>query len=369
MKSSHVDIHLGVFAENLRQIRAALPGGTSLVLVVKADAYGHGLQPMARQAAATGVDWFAVAYLREALAVREVAPQARIVILGAVEESDVPVLVEHRILPILVDEEHGHRLARAAHSAGIELEVHAKVDTGMGRFGLPWQQAVASLESLAGLPGLRIAGLCTHFASVEPRKPALAPDQQERFQVIAHELGKRLRTPLFRHVSSSRAFQFRSDWDYDGVRPGILAYGYGASERGMRVKTQPVLEWRTHVMQVKRVPAGFPLGYYSTYVTPEPTVIATIAGGYADGYSRALSNRGYALVHGRRCAVVGRVSMNWITLDCGPDSTVQAGDEVVLLGQQGGESVWADDLARLGRTIAYEVLTSIHSDVPRRYTS
>ena len=367
MKTSWVDVHLNVLADNLRSMRAALAPATELVMVVKADAYGHGLLPVARQAAATGVRWFAVAYLHEALAVRSVAPQADIVILGAAEPADVPVLVEHRLLPVIVSEEHGRALAGAAQQAGVVLSAHLKVDTGMGRFGLPWMEAVAGYERLACCPGLRITGVCTHFASVEPRKAALGPDQMERFRGVAGEITKRSREPLFRHASSSRAFQYYQDWDLDGVRPGIVAYGYGSTERGMRALTRPILEWRTTVMQAKKVAAGFPVGYYSTHLTTAPTTIATVACGYADGYHRSLSNRGFALVRGRRSAVVGRVSMNWITLDCGPDGEVGAGDEVVLLGQQGQESVWAGDLARLGRTIAYEVLTSIHAHVPRHY--
>lgn len=367
VKTSRVDVHLDVLADNLRHLNAALSPRTKMVLVVKADAYGHGLEPVTRQAAATGVSWFAVAYLHEALVVRAVAPQANIVILGAAEASDVPTLVEHRILPVLVSEEHGRALAGAAQQAGLVLSAHLKVDTGMGRFGVPWQEAVAIYERLACCPGLHISGVCTHFASIEPRKAALGPDQMERFRGITGELARRAREPLFRHASSSRAFQYYQDWDLDGVRPGIMAYGYGSTERGMRVLTRPILEWRTHVMQVKNVPAGFPVGYYSTHVTTAPTSIATVACGYADGYHRSLSNRGFALVHGRRRAVVGRVSMNWITLDCGPDSEVRAGDEVVLLGAQGQEAVWAGDLARLGRTIAYEILTSIHAHIPRHY--
>ena len=322
---------------------------------------------MARQAAALGVDWFATAYLHEALAVRELSPKARVVILGAVEAVDVPVLVERKILPIIVSEDHGIALAEAAHRAGMVLEAHLKIDTGMGRFGLAWSEATAIAERLARRPGLHLAGICTHFASVEPRKPALGPDQMQRFLGVAEQIQRFLQAPLFRHASSSRAFQYCPDWDMDGVRPGIAAYGYGARERGMRVRTQPVLEWRSAVMQVKKVPAGFPVGYYSTHVTTAPTVIATVACGYADGYHRSLSNRGFALVRGRRSAVVGRVSMNWMTLDCGPDSDVATGDEVVLIGAQGAEAVWADDLARLGRTIAYEVLTSIHAQAPRHY--
>lgn len=367
MKSSHVDVHLDTFAENVGNLRAALAASTQLVLVVKADAYGHGLVPITRRAAACGVNWFAVAYLDEALAVRQVAPHADIVILGAVEASDVPVLAEHRLLPVVVSEEHGRSLAGAAQQTGLKLRAHLKIDTGMGRFGVPFAEAATAYERLATQPGLQITGLCTHFASVEPRKPSLGPDQMDRFRSLREDILRRAREPLFSHASSSRAFQYYRDWDLDGVRPGIVAYGYGSAERGMRVSTRPILEWRTSVMQAKRVPAGFPVGYYSTYLTPAPTVIATVACGYADGYHRALSNRGFALVRGRRSAVVGRVSMNWITLDCGPDSEVEAGDEVVLLGRQGRESVWADDLARLGRTIAYEVLTSIHAHTRRRY--
>jgi alanine racemase len=173
---------------------------------------------------------------------------------------------------------------------------------------------------------------------------------------------------LFRHASSSRAFLYHDPWDLDGVRPGILLYGYGAGESLMRVTTEPILQWKTHVMQAKKVSAGTTVGYYSTHVTPLPTTIATIACGYADGYHRALSNKGCVLIGGRRCAIVGRVSMNWITVDCGPDADVKFGDEVVLIGRQDGEEIWAGDLARQARTIPYEILTSIDNTIPRKFS-
>jgi alanine racemase len=367
MISPWVQVDLGALDANVRAMRTALGPRTSLVLVVKANAYGHGLAPVARQAARSGVRWFAVAYLREALQVRAICEDAEIVILGAVMPEDVRTLIEHRLIPIVVDEAHGRALALAARSRGAVLRAHLKIDTGMGRFGVPWTNAVRTYETLARETGLEISGLCTHFASVETRKPSLGPTQMERFRAIDEEIRKRAAMPLFRHVSNSRAFLTQSDWDLDGVRPGIAAYGYGARERGMRVATEPVLQWRTVVMQVKRVPAGFPVGYYSTYVTPAPTTLATLAVGYADGYSRALSNKGFVLIRGRRCAVVGRVSMNWIVADCGPDADVAPGDEVVLIGAQGSESIWADELARLARTIPYEILTNIHASVERHY--
>ncbi|HMP75771.1 MAG TPA: alanine racemase [Kiritimatiellia bacterium] len=369
MISPWIQIDLAALDRNVRTMRTALAGRTSLVMVVKANAYGHGLTPVARQAARSGVRWFAVAYLREALQVRAVCEDAEIVILGAVMPDDVRTLVENRLLPVVVDEAQGRSLALAARARGEVLRAHLKIDTGMGRFGVPWQDAVGHYERLAREPGLELTGLCTHFASVEPRKPSLGPEQMERFLRIDEQIRRKSASPLFRHVSSSRAFLYQSDWDLDGVRPGIAAYGYGARERGMRVATEPLLQWRTGVMQVKRVPAGFAVGYYSTYVTPAPTTLATLAVGYADGYHRALSNKGFVLIRGRRCAVVGRVSMNWITVDCGPDADVAAGDEAVLIGRQGEESIWADELARLARTIPYEMLTSIHAGCERHYMS
>lgn len=369
MVSSWVQVDLNALDRNIRAIRLALGPRTSVVLVVKSEAYGHGLEPVVRQAARSGVSWFAVAYIKEAIRVRRVCPDANIVVLGAVASEDVYSIVNERLIPVIVDEPHALALARAARALGVTIRGHLKIDTGMGRFGVPWEEAVSIYERISREKGLEITGLCTHFASVEPRKPSLGPTQMERFRAIDEQIRARAVTPLFRHVSSSRAFLTQPDWDLDGVRPGIAAYGYGARERGMRVNTEPVLQWRTGVMQVKRVPAGTLVGYYSTYVTPAPTTLAILAVGYADGYHRALSNRGAVLIGGRRCAVVGRVSMNWLTVDCGPDADIAPGDEAVLIGRQGDESIWADELARQARTIPYEILTSIHPSIERLYIS
>ncbi len=367
MKHSWVEVDLGKLERNLKAVQAAMRPETALIFVVKANAYGHGMAPVARRAAKAGVKWFAVAYLHEALALREAVAEADILVIGAVEPGDAPVLAEQRITPIVVDEPHGVALAAAAHAAGKTLAVHLKIDTGMGRLGVPWEEAAAVYERLSRKPGLDIRGLCTHFASVEVRRPSLAPTQMERFQQVEQALARRGAKKLFRHVSSSRGLLNRRDWDFEGVRPGIIVYGYGARREDLRLRTEPILQWKTGVMQVKKVPAGTTVGYVSTYTTPAPTTLATLAVGYADGYHRALSNKGFVLVGGCRCPVLGRVSMNWITVDLGPDSAVRAGDEAVLIGEQGGESVWADDLARLAMTIPYEILTSIHPSAERKY--
>ena len=365
MRNTQVEINLAALRANVAALRAALRPGTELMCVVKADAYGHGLVPVARCAAAAGASWFAVAHLHEALELRRALPNASILLLGVAGAADCGALLDAHVIPSIVSVEQGEYLATAAAARGRKLLAHLKVDTGMGRLGVPWQEAVSVYQRLRARPALDLGGIFTHFASVENARPSMGPQQMEHFSDVAREIEGMTGRRLFRHVSSSRAFQYYPDWDLDGVRPGIILYGYGSRERHMRVRTEPVLTWRTQVAQAKAVPSNFPVGYYSAYVTAAPTTLATLAAGYADGYHRALGNRGFVLIGGRRCPVVGRVSMNWITVDCGPDAAVRTGDEAVLIGAQGGEAIWADELARLAKTIPYEILTSIHAAVPR----
>jgi alanine racemase len=358
-----VEVDLGVLEENVRAMRAAIRPETEIMFVVKANAYGHGMVPVAKRAAKAGVKWFAVAHLEEAIRIREALPWGRILMLGVPDPADVPALLQHRVVPIAVSERHGLRLAEAAVAAGATLPVHVKVDTGMSRLGVRWTEAPAVLQTLLEAPGLEVQGLCSHFATVDPERPELAQAQYRRFDEVARSCPRR----LFRHISSSRALQFHRSWDLDAVRPGITLYGYGSAEAGMRVRTRPILSWKATVAQVKAVPAGAAVGYIGTHVTAAPTCLATLAAGYADGYLRTLSNRGHVLIRGRRRKVVGRVSMNWITVDVGADTDVTEGDEAVLLGEQGGEAIWADELARQCRTIAYEILTGINASIERRY--
>ena len=336
--------------------------------VVKSDAYGHGIGPVAARAAQEGVDWFAVAYAEEAFEVRNAAPEADILVLGPMLPEEIPEALQQRITPVVVDAEHARALGAAAQASGQEVSVHIKVDTGMGRMGVLESAAFPELRAMLETPGLNITGICSHLATVDMKRPWLQEKQHERFvnaYTLAEEaLGRR----LMRHFSSSRGIQYYPEWDHDAVRPGILLYGYGTQDPGMRFHTKPFLHMTARLMQVKSVPENTPVGYYSSYKTTRPTQIGVVGVGYADGYLRSLSNRGVALVRGKRVPVVGRISMNWITLDLGPDLECQAGDDVVLLGEQDGEELWADWLGRRGGTIAYELLTAIHPRIHREYT-
>ena len=369
MKRSFVEVHLGVLAENIRSMRKALKPSTEIMFVVKANAYGHGIGPLVRCAAECGVKWFAVAYVQEAVEVREAVTDANILILGVADPTDVSVLLEKNILPIVVSEKHARSLGDAAKQLGRSLKVHLKIDTGMGRLGFVWATAAETVSQWGPDSGLDIRGICTHFAAVKPSNLVSAKTQLQHLLAVTQDVEKQLRRKLFRHVSSSRAFLYVDEWDCDAVRPGIVLYGYGARSSHVRIKTQPILQWKSYVVQVKSVPANTPIGYYGSYVTPAATNIATLCVGYTDGYNRLLSNKGCVLIRGRRCPVVGRVSMNWLTVDVGPDTKVSEGDEAVLIGAQGSESIWADEMATLCGTIPYEILTDINAGLDRVYVN
>jgi alanine racemase len=361
MQHSWIEIDLTRLKENIRSLRGSIPSET--IFVIKADAYGHGMVPVACAAAEEGIKWFAVAYLEEALALRDALPEVNILVLGYVSPDNTGVLIEKRILPIITDREHGLSLAAAARAVGKKLSVHLKVDTGMGRFGVQWDEVDEAVKAFDEVGGLELTGVCSHFAKVEPKKPDDALLQAKKF----NEALRVLPDGLFTHLSSSRAALYFPEWDFDAIRQGIVLYGYGAQDPEGRFQTKPILQWKARVAQVKAVHSRFSVGYYGTHVTETPTQIATLAVGYADGYNRALSNRGDVLISGKRCAVVGRVSMNWITVDIGPDADVKVGEEAVLIGEQGSEAIWANELSATCRTIPYEILTSIHASLERKY--
>ncbi|NCD32087.1 MAG: alanine racemase [Spartobacteria bacterium] len=368
MRRSWVEIDLSVLAENIQTLQSALPAkGPELIMVVKADAYGHGMVEVAKKAYELGVTWFAVAYEDSALALRKQLKGGKILVLGVTEPTRVPELLGKNIIPIVADLDHAQALSAAAVRAGRLLPVHVKIDTGMGRLGIQWQDAAEQLEDVFRLKGLDICGMCSHFAKVEPLKPACAQEQAARFMEITTLAEQLCGHRLFKHISSSRAILYRPEWDFDGIRPGIVLYGYGAQDADMRCNTSPLLQWKGQVMQVKSVPANYRVGYYGTFKTFRPTDIGVLACGYADGYLRALSNHGNVLIHGRRCPVIGRVSMNWMAVDLGPESGVRRGDEAVFIGTQDKESIWANELASICRTIPYEILTCIDARIERVY--
>lgn len=365
---SWVEIEKSAVIENVHAILRALPKKTKLIAVVKSDAYGHGLPLFAKTLRGAGVRCFALAYAAEAKIVRHAVPDAELLlVLGGADANDVPMMLENHITPVVPSLQTARAFGSAALAAGNILPVQIKLDTGMGRLGFLMPQALPDAIATLRIPGLSVKGLCAHFALVEPKKhPEAAEKQMQRYNTAAAALETAAGHPLFKNVSSSRAALLLPSCDLDGVRIGIALYGYGAKKPAGRFHTRPVLQWKSRVVQVRDVPANMPVGYYGAYRTPSHTRLAVVACGYADGYNRRLGNIGHVLIRGRRRLVAGRVSMNWISVDLGPDPTVQEGDEVVLIGRQGQAEIQADELARHCGTIAYEILTGISSRIPRR---
>lgn len=371
MKNTWIELDLAIFGDNLRSIRAALAPGVELILVVKSNAYGHGMALVARRAWSCGAKWFAVAHVDEALALRELLPNATILILGPIDPADAAPAIENDLIPIVVSEKHTLSLLSAAvlsRNSRARLHCHAKIDTGMGRLGFPWENAAVVLPELARNPKLDIKGLCTHLASSGAADKTFARIQIARFRDMAAECEKKGMTAMFKHVSNSGGILSDTAWDFDAARPGILLYGYAKTTQtrsdadGKRIETKPFLQWKTRVVQVKEVQAGFPVSYDSAYLTAERTHIATLNVGYADGYPRLLSNNGFVIIHGRRRPVVGTVTMNFTMADLGLNNDVLEGDEATLLGSEGNEAVWADEIAEWCGTISYEILTGIKTD-------
>ena len=356
-----IELDLDTLDRNVNALRAALGPETAIVFVIKANAYGHGLVPVARRAWSNGVRWFAVAHAADALPLRRLLPEARILLTSATPPTEADACVANRLHALVVDVAQAEAMSRLLGSAPQPLAVHVKVDTGMGRLGIPWDLAAEQVRRIAALPGLAVEGLCTHFASSDNADRTFLETQCARYRQVVEACERSgLRIPM-RHASNSGGILNAPEMDLNAVRPGILLYGYGPAAARRAVPTQPFLQWKTRVLQVKRVPAGSPVSYDSTCVTGRPTCLATLDVGYADGYSRRLSNRGIVLLDGRRCRVAGRVTMNLIVVDAGADTQASPGDEAVLLGRRGDVSIWADELAALGNTIPYEILTSIRA--------
>ena len=355
-------IDLEALSHNYGEVTSRI-GGRKVLAVVKAQAYGHGAVAVSRKLVELGVDMLGVALVEEGLELRSAGITTPVLVMGPVRREQAGVIVKARLTPVVFTTQMAEALAQAA--AGKRVPVHVKVDTGMGRIGLPPEDAVSFIRDVAAMPGLTVEGIMTHFADADLKDKQFASAQLDRFEHLVRSLDAAgIPVPL-RHAANSAAVL-----EYDRalltmVRPGLMLYGYDPLERRGGSDLRPVLSLVTGIAYLKKVPAGVPISYGRTFVTKRESVIATVPIGYADGYSRGLSNRGEALVRGRRVPVVGRVCMDMTMLDVTEVTGVADGDEVALIGGQGQERITADDLAERTGTIAYEVLCGIGARVPR----
>jgi len=374
------EIDLDAVAANTRELRRVTRTEARLLVAVKANAYGHGLVEVARQALETGADALGVARMPEGLALRDAGIDAPVLVFGFTPPSDVEALVRHDLIQTVYTLDTARAYAERIGKRGGRLKVHLKVDTGMGRLGiLPDSRryvepgmgvsdhAVREVLTIAGLKELTLEGIFTHFASSDSADKRFAEQQFDMFMAFLGQLKRSGLEFELRHAANSGAVIDMPLTHLDMVRAGVSLYGLYPSDEveKSRIDLVPVMTLKARIVHLKMVPAGFPVSYGMTHRTQAPTTIATVPVGYADGFNRRLSNRGHMLVHGQKAPIVGRVCMDLTMIDVGHIPGVAVEDEVVILGRQANEAITADDLASLLDTINYEITSAITARVPR----
>jgi len=373
LRPTWVEISLSKLRRNVQRVRK-LAGARKVMAVVKADAYGHGAVRIAKCLAECAVDWFGVATVEEALELREAGIEQPILLLGGLYMSDPAHLVEYRLTPSVSSTARLDTYAACARRYGQPIAFHLKIDTGMGRLGLPRDRVASFLEHYRRLEGLRLTGFFTHLASAEDLVASQTEEQVDRFRVALAQLSAFGIEPEWLHVSNSAALLAGLDVPENLVRVGALLFGYsvpfvappGREPRAL-ADFEPILTFKSRIVYLKDVPTGTPLGYGGAYHTRRSSRIATVPVGYADGLSRGLSNRGRAIVRDRYTRIVGNISMDLMLLDVTDAPGADIGDEVLLLGASDHCSITAVETARELSTVPYEVLCSIGKRVPRIY--
>jgi alanine racemase len=364
------EIDLAALERNLRLIRASLPPHMRYVAVVKADAYGHGLHQTAARLMHAGADLFAVANVDEAAALREIGPGWPVLVLGPLLPGEEAIAVEGGFIATLSSLEEVSRLDDAARAMGRPVSVHVKIDTGMGRAGV-WHEAAPLLFArLATAHHLRLAGIYTHFASPDDDLEFTA-EQRRRFLATMGRCVGTGRSSLLVHADNSAGIEtLPGAGPFNAVRIGLLQFGVLPHPHSLlaQVRTEPVFSFHTRVGLVKKLPRGTTISYGRTHELSRDSTVAILCAGYADGLPRAASNRTQVLLHGRRCPVLGRITMDQTVVDVSSvDGIVTCGDEAILVGRQEGHEITLAEFSRAADTIPWETLTSVTKRVPRVY--
>lgn len=362
-------INLDNIRHNISAMKSLVDKDKKMLAVIKADAYGHGAVEVA-EALDDLADFYAVAFIDEALELRRAGIDKPILILGYTDPVDYELLLKYDVRPAMYETDDAQKLSDLAVSMGIKAKVHIKVDTGMGRIGFSCDDTgVEKIAEISNMPGIEVEGIFTHYAKADEIDKTAANGQLEKFRWINRQLvGLGIHIPV-RHISNSAGIMEMDNSDFDMVRSGIVTYGLYPSEEVDKsiVELRPAMSLMSKVIFVKDVKAGTGIGYGWSYIADHDIRVATVSAGYADGYPRAQSNKGRVIIHGEYAPIIGRVCMDQFMVDVSHIDGVQVRDDVILIGRDGDKEVTVEEVAEPANSFNYELVCNISRRVPRTY--
>jgi alanine racemase len=356
------EINLSALRHNLKIVRQIVDKRT-VIAVVKADAYGNGSVGISKELVSAGISHLAVAYTEEAKILRDAGITAKIIVLF--DRSEIDDYFVYDLVPVIYDIDTAVAFSREAVKRGKRVRVHLKIDTGMGRLGLMPGEAVAASSFIAGLEGIELEGLLSHFSGADSTDCSHALQQLEVFNSMRSAIQLKTGRKLLAHMANSAAILSLKEGLLDAVRPGLALYGYSPFQESHGLR--PITKIKTRVLSIRRLAAGSPVSYGRSFITKRESKIAVVPVGYADGYNRLFSNNAEMLVRGTRVPVVGRICMDLTMIDVTQVEDICEGDEVVLLGQQGDDMISANELSSRINTIPYEIMTSLGGRARKEY--
>jgi alanine racemase len=367
LRPTFVEIDLMAIADNILEIKKRVHP-VQVMAVVKADAYGHGAIPVSKVALESGATYLGVALVEEGIELRNHGFLEPILVFSGAFEDQLIDFFKYDLDVTVYKKETADSLAKVARRLQKPIHVHVKVDTGMGRVGVAYENAINFIEYLATLEGVQLQGLYTHFATSDEQDKTYANLQFDRFKKIIKILDqKNIHVPL-KHAANSGAILDMPETYLDMVRPGVMMYGYYPSNETTEcVAIKPAMTLKSRVIYIKQVPENFSVSYGRKFITSRPTRIATIPLGYADGYNRLLTNQAKVTIRGKKYPLVGRVCMDLVMVDIGMEDNIQVGDEAILFGKQEENAFTVKEICQLIDTIPYEVTCWLSKRVPRVY--
>lgn len=355
-------IDLNALEHNFKVIKK-ITENLPTMAVVKADAYGHGAVNISKRLSVLGVDYLAVAFTDEAIKLRDSGIKDKIIVLF---DNEIEDLFKYDLIPVIFDKRFAYYLSREAERRNRKIPVHIKIDTGMGRLGLSVENALFEIVEMANLKGIHIEGVMSHLSDADNSDSPFSRYQIETFKKIKDDLLEKGMKIKYFHLANSSAILSLPESYFDAVRPGLMLYGYSAI-KGTKDLLKPVMKVKTELIAVRRMKSNKPISYGRSFITKRDSLIGIIRLGYADGFSRALSNISYVLIKGKRVPVVGTICMDLTMVDLTDIKDVSEKDEVVIIGGQGSEFIGADEIASWAKTIPYEVLLSLGGRALRIY--